>query len=91
MVLADEHNHLAAEVLHRAAPLIGVQRRGIKNRSVFAAVPHSTPLNVFTPKWRKKVRSSRIQSVWLARGKTFAAFSAMTAEESPSLITCSVA
>jgi hypothetical protein len=45
-------------------------------------VPHSTPLKVFGPKWIKNVRSNRIQAVWFGRGKTFAAFSAITALES---------
>jgi len=39
MVLAYEHDHLAAKVLHRAAPLIGVQLRGIENRGVFTPAP----------------------------------------------------
>lgn len=54
-------------------------------------LPHSTSLNVLTPKCRKNVRSSRIHADWFGRGSVCAAFAAIAAGESPAAITCSVA
>ena len=36
VMLADEHDHLAAEILYRAQPLVGIQFRRIENRRLFA-------------------------------------------------------
>jgi hypothetical protein len=36
VVFADEHDHLATELLHRVKPLVGVQFLGIENRRIFA-------------------------------------------------------
>ena len=35
MVLADEHDHLAAEIFHRAQPLVRVEFRRIEKRRLF--------------------------------------------------------
>src|ERR1039458_544791 len=61
---------------------------GLKMDGSSRPVPHSTPLNVFGPKWMKNVRSRRIHAVWLGRGNTLAAFSAITESESPPEMRC---